>query len=43
MFDLCRVASEEDEANGTKNYEKVIERVGRGKAEVSVHLKVLRL
>ena len=29
MFEPCRVASEEDEVNGTKNYEKVIERVGR--------------
>ena len=31
MFELCRVASEEDEVNGTKNYEKVIERVGRAR------------
>ena len=31
MFELCRVASEEDKVNGTKNYEKVIERVGRAR------------
>ena len=31
LFELCRVASEEDEVNGTKNYDKVIERVGRAR------------
>ena len=31
MFEPCRVASEEDEVNGTKNYDKVIERVGRAR------------
>ena len=31
MFELCRVASEGDEVNGTKNYERVIERVGRAR------------
>ena len=31
MFELCRVASEEDEVNGTKKYERVIERVGRAR------------
>ena len=31
MFELCRVASEEDKINGTKNYEKVIELVGRAR------------